>query len=79
MAPNPALLTNNKLLLVDRQTINRTTVGSPNDKFSLATDYTAGCWGGHAVATRNGINPYSGFAPNGFNGRYYYAKANSVW
>ena len=139
VAPNPALLTDNKLLLVDRQTINRTTVGSPKDKFSLATDYTAGRWGGHAVATRygsfivpqnsaaldqhyspqwvldlsanvkidsnwrlttgidnatnrypdqvttagnlnnNGINPYSGFAPNGFNGRYYYAKANYVW
>jgi iron complex outermembrane receptor protein len=27
----------------------------------------------------NGINPYSGFAPNGFNGRYYYAKAAYSW
>ncbi|MNU09969.1 TonB dependent receptor [compost metagenome] len=27
----------------------------------------------------NGINPYSGFAPNGFNGRYYYAKAGYSW
>ncbi|WP_426114838.1 TonB-dependent receptor plug domain-containing protein [Massilia sp. PWRC2] len=139
IAANPDLLTANKLLLVDRQTINRSTVGSPRDKFSLASDYATGAWGGHAVVTRygsftvpqnnatldqvyapqwvldlsasyklspnwkltagldnatnrypdqvtsagnlnnNGINPYSGFAPNGFNGRYYYAKANYAW
>ena len=139
VAANPDLLTANKLVLVDRQTINRSTVGSPRDKFSLAGDYATGAWGTHAVATRygsftvpqnnatldqvyspqwvldlsasyklsanwkltagldnatnrypdqvtsagnlnnNGINPYSGFAPNGFNGRYYYAKANYAW
>ncbi len=139
VAPNPALLTANGLTLIDRQTVNRMTVGSPRDKFSLAADYTAGPWNGRATVTRygsftvpqnnpaldqvfdpqwvldlaasvklgnnwkltagidnasnrypdqvtsagnlnnNGINPYSGFSPNGFNGRYYYAKAGYSW
>ncbi|MES2077097.1 MAG: TonB-dependent receptor [Pseudomonadota bacterium] len=139
VADNPALLTANKLTLIDRQTINRLTVGSPKDKFSLSGDYTVGNWNGRAVATRygsftvpqnnatldqtydpqwvldvsgsvklgknwklsagidnvtnrypdqitsngnlnnNGTTPYSGFAPNGFNGRYYYAKAGYSW
>ncbi|MBJ7309097.1 TonB-dependent receptor plug domain-containing protein [Rugamonas sp. CCM 8940] len=139
VAANPALLSANGLTLIDRQTINRLTVGSPKDKFSLSTDYTVANWNGRAVATRygsftvpqnnaaldqtydpqwvldvsgsvklgknwklsagidnvtnrypdqvtsngnlnnNGINPYSGFAPNGFNGRYYYAKAGYSW
>jgi len=139
VAANPALLTANGLTLIDRQTINRMTVGSPRDKFSLATDYTVGRWNAHATVTRygsftvpqndatldqtydpqwildlsgsvklgknwkltagidnatnrypaqvtsagnlnnNGINPYSGFAPNGFNGRYYYGKATYSW
>ncbi len=26
-----------------------------------------------------GTQPYSVFAPNGFNGRYYYAKAGYSW
>jgi iron complex outermembrane receptor protein len=136
---NPAILTANGLTLIDRQTINRLTVGSPKDKFSLATDWALGDWGTRAVVTRygsftvpqnsaaldqtyspqwvldlsasvklgknwrltlgidnatdrypdqvtsagnlnnNGINPYSGWAPNGFNGRYYYAKAGFTW
>jgi iron complex outermembrane receptor protein len=136
---NPAILTANGLTLIDRQTINRITVGSPKDKFSLATDWTLGQWSARGVVTRygsftvpqnnatldqvydpqwvldlsgsvklgknwrlsagidnvtnrypdqvtsagnlnnNGINPYSGFAPNGFNGRYYYAKAGYSW
>jgi iron complex outermembrane recepter protein len=139
VAANPALLTNNKLVLVDRQTINRTTVGSPKDKLSLSSDYTRGDWSGRAVVTRygkftvpqndvsldqtyepqwvldlsasvklarnwrlsagvdnvtdrypaeqtskgnlntNGIYRYSGFAPNGFNGRFFYAKAAYSW
>jgi iron complex outermembrane receptor protein len=139
LADNPALLTANKLLLVDRQTINRVTVASPKDKLSLATDYTRGQWSGRAVVTRygsftvpqndatldqtydpqwvldlsgsvkidrnwrltagidnvtnrypaqitskanlnnGGIQPYSGFAPNGFNGRFFYAKAGYSW
>ena len=139
VAPNPALLTANGLTLIDRQTILRTTVGSPKDKLSLSTDYTIGQWTAHGTLTRygsftvpqntpsldqvyspqwvldlsgsvklsknwkltagidnvadrypdqvtsagnlnnNGINPYSGFAPNGFNGRFYYAKASYSW
>jgi len=136
---NPAILTANNLTLIDRQTINRLTVGSPKDKLSLATDANWGAWSARGVVTRygsftvpqnnatldqtydpqwvldlstsvklnknwrlsagidnvtnrypdqvtsagnlnnNGINPYSGFAPNGFNGRYYYAKAAYTW
>jgi iron complex outermembrane receptor protein len=139
VAANPAILSANSLLLVDRQTINRVTVASPKDKLSLGADYTRGIWNGHATVTRYGrfvvpqndpsldqnydpqwvldlsanvklatnwrltagvdnvtnrypakvtsagnlwnfgINPYSGFAPNGFNGRYYYAKAGYSW
>ncbi|WP_432380258.1 TonB-dependent receptor plug domain-containing protein [Duganella sp. P38] len=136
---NPAILSANGLTLIDRQTINRLTVGSPKDKFSLATDWSLANWGVRAVVTRygsftvpqnnatldqtydpqwvldlsanvklgknwrltvgvdnatdrypdqvtsagnlntNGIYPYSGWAPNGFNGRYYYAKAGFSW
>ncbi|MBV7536970.1 TonB-dependent receptor [Duganella sp. sic0402] len=136
---NPPILTSNGLTLIDRQTINRITVGSPKDKFSLATDWSLAQWGARAVVTRygsftvpqnnatldqtydpqwvldlsasvklgknwrltvgvdnatdrypdkvtsagnlynDGINPYSGWAPNGFNGRYYYAKAGFTW
>jgi iron complex outermembrane recepter protein len=136
---NPAILSANNLTLIDRQTVNRLTVGSPKDKFSLATDYTLGAWNARGVITRygsftvpqnnpaqdqvydqqwvldlsasvklgkhwrlsvgvdnvtdkypdtitsvanlnlNGINLYSGWAPNGFNGRYYYAKAGYSW
>jgi len=54
VADNPALLTGQGLTLVDRQTINRLTVGSPRDKLSLAADYTRGIWGGHATVTRYG-------------------------
>jgi len=139
VAANPAILTANNLTLIDRQTILRTTVGSPKDKFSLASDYTRGIWGARVAVTRygsfivpqnnpaqdqvyspqwvldlsgsvklgrnwriaagvdnatdrypdqvtsvanlnvNGITRYSGFAPNGFNGRYYYAKASYSW
>ncbi|MDB5755232.1 MAG: tonB-dependent Receptor Plug domain protein [Massilia sp.] len=139
VAANPALLTANNLLLLDRQTINRVTVGSPKDKLSLGADYSFGNWNTHAALTRygsftvpqnnptldqvfspqwvldvtatvrmsknwkltvgidnltdsypdqvtslgnlntNGIYPYSGWAPNGFNGRYMYAKAAYSW
>jgi iron complex outermembrane receptor protein len=139
VAATPALLGAQGLVLVDRQTVNRLTVGSPKDKLSLATDYTRGIWNGHAAVTRygkftvpqndpaldqtydpqwvldlsasvklagnwrltagadnvtnrypaqvtsaanlnlNGINRYSGFAPNGFNGRFYYVKAAYAW
>ncbi|MGK5054587.1 TonB-dependent receptor plug domain-containing protein [Janthinobacterium sp. RB2P8] len=139
VADNPAILTANNLKLIDRQTIERATVGSPKDKFSLAADYSFGIWNAHGVVTRygsfivpqnnalqdqhydpqwvldvsgsvklgknwrlvagidnvtnrypdqitsvgnlnnGGTQPYSGFAPNGFNGRYYYAKAGYSW
>ncbi len=139
IADNPAILTANNLKLIDRQSIDRITVASPKDKFSLAADYSFGIWNAHGVVTRygsftvpqnnatldqtydpqwvldvsasvklgknwrlvagidnvtnrypaqvtsagnlnvNGTQPYSIFAPNGFNGRYYYAKAGYSW
>ncbi|QJE02240.1 TonB-dependent receptor [Massilia forsythiae] len=139
VAANPAFLAANNLLLVDRQTVNRLTVGSPKDKLSLSADYTQSVWNGRATVTRYGsftvpqnivaqdqtydpqwvldlsgsvrlasnwrvtlgidnatnrypaqvtsvgnlnnfgINTYSGFAPNGFNGRFYYVKAGYTW
>jgi iron complex outermembrane receptor protein len=54
VADNPELLTRNALLLIDRQTVLRTTVGSPKDKLSLGIDYTAAVWGAHAQATQYG-------------------------
>lgn len=54
VAANPAILSAQNLTLVDRQTINRLTVGSPRDKLALSADYTRGIWNGHATATRYG-------------------------
>ena len=139
IADNPAILTANDLKLIDRQSIDRITVASPKDKFSLAADYGFGIWNVHGLVTRygsftvpqndakldqtydpqwvldvsgsvklsknwrlvagidnvtnrypaqvtsagnlnnGGTQPYSNFAPNGFNGRYYYAKAGYSW
>jgi iron complex outermembrane receptor protein len=139
VAATPSVLAAQNLLLVDRQTVNRLTVGSPKDKLSLTGDYTRGAWGGHAVVTRygkftvpqndaaldqtydpqwvldlsasvrvagawrltagidnvtnrypaqvtslanlnvNGTQPYSVWAPNGFNGRFFYLKAGYTW
>ena len=139
VAASPSVLSEQKLVLVDRQTVNRLTVGSPKDKLSLSGDYTRGAWNGRAVVTRygsftvpqndpaldqtydpqwvldlaasvrlgsqwrltagidnatnrypaqvtsrsnlnvNGTQPYSVWAPNGFNGRYYYLKAGYTW
>ena len=139
VAGTPAVLAAQKLLLVDRQTTSRLTVGSPKDKLSLIGDLTQGIWSGHAVITRygrftvpqndasldqtydpqwvldlaasvrlstqwrltagidnltnrlpaqvtslanlnvNGTQPYSVWAPNGFNGRYLYVKAGYSW
>ena len=138
-AATPAVLAAQNLLLVDRQTVSRLTVGSPKDKLSLTGDYTQGVWSGHAVVTRygkftvpqndatldqtyqpqwvldlsasmriarqwrltagidnvtnrypgqvttlanlnvNGTQPYSVWAPNGFNGRFLYLKAGYTW
>jgi iron complex outermembrane receptor protein len=139
VAASPAALADAKLVLVDRQSVNRLTVGSPKDKLTLATDYTRGTWSGHANVTRygkftvpqnnpaldqtydpqwvldvsgsvrvtsnwrvtlgidnltnrypaqvtatgnlnvGGTQPYSIWAPNGFNGRFFYAKAGYSW
>ncbi|TWI64524.1 iron complex outermembrane receptor protein [Pseudoduganella lurida] len=54
VAANPAVLTANNLLLIDRQSILRNTVGSPKDKFSLGADYTAATWSARALATNYG-------------------------
>ncbi len=139
MADTPAVLSAQRLLLVDRQSVNRLTVGSPKDKLSLSGDLTHGIWNGRAAVTRygkftvpqndaaldqnydpqwvldlaasvrvasawrltagidnvtnrypaqvtslanlnvNGTQPYSVWAPNGFNGRYFYLKAGYSW
>jgi iron complex outermembrane receptor protein len=139
VAATPALLADARLVLADRQTVNRLTVGSPKDKLTLSGDYTRGTWSGHANVTRygkftvpqnnvaldqtydpqwvldvsaavrvadnwrvtlgidnltnrypaqvtssgnlnvNGTQPYSIWAPNGFNGRFFYAKAGYSW
>ena len=139
VAATPAVLAAQNLVLVDRQSINRLTVGSPKDKLSLTGDFTRGDLAGHAVVTRygkftvpqndpaldqnydpqwvldlsasmrvasqwrltagidnvtnrypaqvttlanlnvNGTQPYSVWAPNGFNGRYFYLKAGYTW
>ena len=139
VAATPAVLAAQNLVLVDRQTVNRLTVGSPKDKLSLTGDYTQGAWNGRAVVTRygkftvpqndvtldqaydqqwvldlaasvriasqwrlsagidnvtnrypaqvttlanlnvNGTQPYSVWAPNGFNGRFFYVKAGYSW
>ncbi|GGC58436.1 TonB-dependent receptor plug domain-containing protein [Undibacterium terreum] len=54
IAANPAVLTQNKLTLIDRQTINRATVAAPKDKLSLGADYAFSNWGVHGLATRYG-------------------------
>jgi iron complex outermembrane recepter protein len=54
VAANPAILSANNLLLIDRQTVQRNTVGSPKDKFSLGADYTAQAWSARALATQYG-------------------------
>jgi iron complex outermembrane receptor protein len=139
VADTPAVLAQEKLVLVDRQSVNRLTVGSPKDKLTLSGDYTRGVWSTHANVTRygkftvpqnnaaldqnydpqwvmdvsaavrvasnwrvtlgidnltnrypaqvtasgnlnvNGTQPYSVWAPNGFNGRFFYAKAGYSW
>ncbi len=138
VAASPAVLSGQGLSLVDRQSINRLTVGSPKDKLGLTGDFTQGAWNARAVVTRygeftvpqndpaldqnydpqwvldlaasvrlnqwrltagidnvtnrypaqvtsranlnvNGTQPYSVWAPNGFNGRYFYVKAGYTW
>ncbi|MFZ6773778.1 TonB-dependent receptor plug domain-containing protein [Undibacterium sp. SXout7W] len=64
IAANPAILSQNGLTLIDRQTINRATLTSPKDKFSLALDYLRGNWTFHSLATRYGsfISPQNSVA-----------------
>jgi iron complex outermembrane receptor protein len=54
VAANPAVLSDNNLRLIDRQTILRNLVGSPKDKLSLGADYTANGWSARALATQYG-------------------------
>ncbi|MFZ6757168.1 TonB-dependent receptor plug domain-containing protein [Undibacterium sp. Ji50W] len=54
VADNPAILTQNNLLLIDRQTVNRATLATPKDKFSIAADYGFNNWTIHGLATRYG-------------------------
>jgi len=54
VADNPALLTANRLTLIDRQTIGRATVASPRDKLSLALNHEIGALGLRLNATRYG-------------------------
>jgi iron complex outermembrane receptor protein len=54
VASNPAILAQNGLTLIDRQTIGRATVGSPKDKLVFSTDYKWHDFSAHAAATRYG-------------------------
>lgn len=51
---NPAILTQNNLLLIDRQTVSRAIDATPKDKFSIAADYGFNGWSVHGQATRYG-------------------------
>lgn len=71
VAPNPAVLTANNLLLIDRVTLARATVSAPKDKLLLAAEHRWGAWSGRLAATRygryevrqaNAVND-QGFAP----------------
>lgn len=52
LADNPAVLTANNLLLIDRVTLARATVSAPDDKLLLAAEHRWGPWGLRAAATR---------------------------
>lgn len=54
IAANPAILTQNKLTLVDKQTIERATLASPKNKLVLSADYDWQNWLAHAQLTRYG-------------------------
>jgi len=54
LADNPAVLTANNLLLIDRVTLARATVSAPDDKLLLAAEHRWGPWGLRAAATRYG-------------------------
>jgi hypothetical protein len=48
------VLAQEKPVLVDRQSVNRVTAGSPKYKQALPREYTPGVWSGHANVTRYG-------------------------
>ncbi len=52
VAANPAVLAQNNLVLVDRQTILRATDTTPRDKLVLTSDYSTGPWALHGAVTR---------------------------
>lgn len=54
LADNPAVLTANNLQLIDRVTLARATVSSPEDKLLLSAEHRWGAWSGRVAATRYG-------------------------
>jgi len=54
IADNPALLTANNLTLIDRVTLARATVSSPESKVVLAAEHQIGPWSARLAATRYG-------------------------
>ena len=54
VADNPAVLTANNLLLIDRVTLARATVSSPEDKLLLSAEHRWGPWSLRLAATRYG-------------------------
>ena len=54
LADNPAVLTANNLQLIDRVTLARATVSSPDDKLLLSAEHRWGAWSGRIAATRYG-------------------------
>jgi iron complex outermembrane receptor protein len=54
VADNPTVLTANGLTLIDRVTLARATVSSPEDKLLLAAEHRWGAWSGRIAATRYG-------------------------
>lgn len=54
VADNPAVLTANNLLLIDRVTLARATVSAPASKLLLGAEHRQGPWSGRIAATRYG-------------------------
>lgn len=54
VADNPAVLTANNLLLIDRVTLARATVSAPDEKLLLSAEHRWGAWSGRIAATRYG-------------------------
>ncbi|WAC75105.1 TonB-dependent receptor [Roseateles sp. SL47] len=54
VADNPAVLTENSLLLIDRVTLARATISSPSSKLLLSAQHQWGAWSLRLAATRYG-------------------------